>query len=57
MPPYDPPRSLTVPWRALIQRWDPDYEKERREQVEFRFSNGREFKHNPEKRGPYAPED
>jgi hypothetical protein len=54
---YFPPRSISIPWRALIQRWDPDYEKDKRDQVEFQFSNGRQFKHNPETRGPYADED
>jgi hypothetical protein len=48
-------RTLNIPWRAMVLRADPDYEREKREQVEYKFT-GREFKANPEKRGAYAEE-
>lgn len=51
---YSPPQSLTMPFKVLVQRADPDYERDKRNQVEFEFSNGRVFKHNPNTRGPYA---
>lgn len=56
MAPYFPPRSLTIPFKTLIQRADPDYDREKRDVVEYQFSNGRVFKHNPSTRGPYAEE-
>lgn len=51
---YYPPQTLTIPFKVLIVRADPDFEREKRDQVEYEFSNGRVFKHNPAIRGPYA---
>jgi hypothetical protein len=51
---YNPPVTLNLPFKVLVQRADPDYEREKRDQVEFEFSNGRQFRHNPNTRGPYA---
>lgn len=51
---YSPPTNINVPWKVAVLKRDPDYEREARDQVEFRFSNGREFRHNPANRGPYA---
>ena len=51
---YSPPTNINVPWKVAVLKRDPDYEREARDRVEFRFSNGREFRHNPANRGPYA---
>lgn len=57
MPPYNPPikgTSLSVPWRALVLRADPDFERERRREVEYEMTNGRVFRADRSKRGAYA---
>lgn len=51
---YYPPTNINIPWKAMVVKKDPDFEREKRDQVEFRFSNGREFRGNPNTRGPYA---
>lgn len=51
---YHPPRSISVPWRVVVLKEDPDYEREVRNHMEFEMSNGRKFYGNPAKRGPYA---
>jgi hypothetical protein len=55
---YFPPRSIEVPWKVLVLRKDPDYERQKRDQLEYQFSNGRQFRTtNPDNRGAYADED
>lgn len=54
---YYPPRNLNMPFKALVQRADPDFERERRRVLEYEFSNGRTFYANPENRGAYADEE
>lgn len=54
---YYPPRSISIPFRVLVQRKDPDWERDRRNEIEFEFSNGRVFRQNPAIRGPYEPEE
>lgn len=51
---YNPPRNISVPYKSLIVRADPDFEKERRKVREYEFSNGRVFEANPDNRGAYA---
>ncbi|HWW46303.1 MAG TPA: hypothetical protein VNZ94_00490 [Xanthobacteraceae bacterium] len=51
---YQPPKSLSTPWKALVLRADPDFERDRRDVVEYEMSNGRSFRANPAKRGPYT---
>jgi len=51
---YYPPRTVSIPFKTLVQRADPDFERERRNVTEYVFSNGREFKANPDNRGAYA---
>jgi hypothetical protein len=50
---YFPPRSVSVPWLTIVTRADPDWQSEQKKQLEFEFSNGRQFFHNPTTRGPY----
>lgn len=54
---YHPPRSIDRPFKVLVQRADPDFERARRKVVEYEFSNGRKFEANPDNRGAYADED
>jgi hypothetical protein len=49
-------RTLQVPFLVLVTRADPDRQRAQVDQVEFEFT-GRTFRHNPNVRGPYAPED
>lgn len=51
---YHPPRVINIPFKALVQRADPDFERARRKVVEYEFSNGRKFEANPDNRGAYA---
>lgn len=51
---YHPPRKISVPFKTLVLRADPDFEKERRKAREYEFSNGRVFEADPDHRGPYA---
>jgi len=53
MAPWYPPKSINIPWKALILRRDPDWERKKRDEVEYCFGNGREFRANPAERGPY----
>lgn len=54
MAPWFPPKSLSIPWKVLVLRKDPDFEREKRNELEYEFSNGRQFRGDPAKRGPYA---
>jgi hypothetical protein len=54
MPRYFPPKSITIPWKVLVLRQDPDLEREKRSEIEYEFPNGRTFRADPAKRGPYA---
>lgn len=49
-------KTRNIPWLALVTRADPDRQRAMRDQVEFEFT-GRTFRHNPNIRGPYAPEE
>lgn len=52
--PSTKPQSISIPWRTMVLRRDPDFEKDRRNELEYKFSNGREFRADPAKRGAYA---
>jgi hypothetical protein len=51
---YHPPTNIDIPWKVFVLRRDPDYEREKRNQLEYQFSNGRQFFANQDHRGPYA---
>lgn len=53
--PWHMPKSISIPWKALVLRKDPDFERDKRNEVEYQFSNGRTFRADPAKRGAYAP--
>jgi hypothetical protein len=46
-------KSVTIPWRSIVIRADPDYEKTKRNEVEYEFSK-RVFTGNMARRGAYA---
>lgn len=50
-------RTLNLPWRSIVNKADPEREREIRNEVEYEFSNGRKFRGNPKTRGPYEPEE
>jgi hypothetical protein len=55
--PYNPPtrvQSLSVPWLALVLRADPDFQREKRREVEYEFSSGRVMRADRSTRGAYA---
>jgi hypothetical protein len=58
-PPVKKVRTLQVPFRILIVRADPAYEAEKRLDLFYKFSNGREFNQNTARHGAYsdAPHD
>lgn len=47
-------KSVNRTWKSMVLRADSDFEAEKRNEVEYRFSNDREFKANPAQRGAYA---
>jgi hypothetical protein len=48
-------RTIEIPFRYLVKKADPDFDKERRQEVEYEFGGGRRvFKANRNKRGAYA---
>jgi hypothetical protein len=54
--PYNPPhqvRSITIPFKVLVVRADPDFEQQKRREVFYEFSNGRRFIENNAVQGPY----
>lgn len=44
-------------WDAMVRQADPDYERKLANEVEFEFSNGRQFKADRRKRFPYGDND
>ena len=45
-------RSIEIPFRAMVTKADPDFERERRNEPEYEF-RGRTFRANRAKRGAY----
>lgn len=56
MAPYHKPRTLNVPWKALVLRADPNFESEKRRDTFYQFSNGRRFVANTATHGAYSSE-
>lgn len=50
-------KSVDRTFKSVVVAADPDFEAEKRNDLEYKFSNGREFRDNPAKRGPYASEE
>lgn len=46
-------RSVTIPWRGILNMLDPDLEREKRTEVEYEFTR-RKFTADPTRRGAYA---
>lgn len=40
-----------------VRRADPDFDRDRKKETEYKFSNGRRFTADPSTRGAYAPEE
>lgn len=54
---YNPPtkvRTVSVPFKTLIVRADPEFEQAKRREVFYECSNGRVFRENNATQGPYA---
>ena len=47
-------KSVERTWKSIVVAADPDFEREKRNETEYRMSNGREFRGNPANRGPYS---
>lgn len=58
-PPVKRVRTLSIPFKVLVMRNDPDFETAKRKETFYQFSNGRRFDANPTKQGAYsdAPSD
>lgn len=46
-------KTINIPWRVLVHRADPNFEHEKRHEVQYRFT-GRTFYANPATSGPYS---
>lgn len=47
-------RTLNMPWQSLVTRADPDWQRAQHDQVQYEFSGGRVFRHDPTTRGAYG---
>jgi len=45
--------NVAVPYLALVTRADPEFQRAERRQVEYEFSNDRQFVADPTNRGAY----
>ena len=45
--------NVAVPYLALVTRADPEFQRAKRRQVEYEFSNDRQFVADPANRGAY----
>lgn len=55
---YLPPTKVvttSIPFKTLVVRADPDFERNSRFEPFYEFSNGRVFNEQTSKQGPYAP--
>lgn len=52
-------KSLSIPWKVMVMRADPNFEASKRKEPFYQFSNGRRFDEDTSKQGPYsdAPHD
>ncbi len=48
-------RSVQVVFETLVRKADKDFDKDRRNEPEYEFSNKRKFTANRAKRGAYTP--
>lgn len=54
-PPFTKTRLVVIPWKTLVVKADPDYERQKLDEVEYVFSGNRVFtSRNSNKRGVYA---
>jgi hypothetical protein len=56
-PLYKPPirgTTTNIPYLAMVNQSDPDFERRKHREVEYEFS-ARVFTADPYKRGPYSP--
>ena len=54
---YNPPhrvRQLNVPYRAAVLQNDPEHEAAKRKETLYEFSNGRKFRGDNRRLGPYS---
>ena len=54
---YLPPtkvRTVQTPYRALVLRADPEFEKDKRREPFYEFSKGRRFDEDTARQGPYS---
>jgi hypothetical protein len=46
-------RRVEVPFRVLVVKADPDFEKDKRNEIEYEFTRRKFYALNSNKRGPY----
>jgi hypothetical protein len=50
-------RSIEIPFRVMVRKADPDFDKDRRIEPEYEFAGGkRRFSADRSKRGAYKPD-
>ncbi len=50
--------NIDIPYDVLVRRADPNFERERHRELQYDFPKpGRFFYADPDKSGPYAPEE
>lgn len=47
-------RTTQIPYKVLVLRADPDFEQSRAKEPFYEFSNGRTFKEDTRRQGPYS---
>lgn len=55
---YRPPTKVTtisIPFKTLVVRADPDFERASHREPFYEFSSGRKFIEDNSRQGPYAP--
>lgn len=50
-------KSVDRTFKSVVVAADPNFEADKRNELEYKMSNGREFRANPAKRHPYNVED
>lgn len=52
-------KTLSIPWKVMVLKADPDFEASKRKEPFYKFSNGRSFSGDTSKHGAYsdAPHD
>ncbi len=48
-------RTITRNFSALVRQANPHFDREKRKEIQYEFSNGRKFYGDPDRTGVYSP--